>query len=122
MRTPFKIALVMAALGLGTACVPPPPGAPPNYYATSGALLGAATGAVIGHDIDPTGGAGVGALAGALIGGAIGNDMDWQAQGNYYGGQPDYRYDDNYGYAPPPPTRYYGPPPRYYGPPPYGGY
>lgn len=118
MRAPFKIVFAAAVLGLGAACVPPPLGAPPNYYATSGALLGAATGAAIGYDIDPTGGAGVGALAGALIGGAIGNDMDWQSQGYYYSERPYDRYDAGYGYAPPPP-RYYGPP--RYAPPPYGG-
>ena len=37
MRAPFKIVFAAAVLGLGAACVPPPPGAPPNYYATTGA-------------------------------------------------------------------------------------
>lgn len=121
MRASFKITIVAAALGLGTACAPPPPGAPPNYYATSGALLGAMAGAAIGHDIDPTGGAATGALAGALIGGAIGNDMDWQSQGYYYDERPYPAYDEDDGYAPPPPRRYYGPAPRYRAPPSYGG-
>ena len=125
MRTTSKIAILMVALGLGTACAPPPPGAPPNYYTTGGALMGAAAGAAVGHAIDPTGGALTGALGGALIGGAIGNNMDYQNQEvEYWQGRQ--RYDDNDGYAPPPPRygnappRYYdNTPPRYYAPSPY---
>jgi hypothetical protein len=121
MRTLFKLAIVATMLGLGAACAPPPYG-PPNYHAVSGALVGAAAGAVIGHEIHPTGGAATGALAGALIGGAIGNNMDWQAQGYYYDERPYDRYDDGYGYVPPPPWGYYNPPPRYYAPPRGDGY
>jgi phage tail tape-measure protein len=86
-----------------------------------GTLFGAATGAAIGHSIDPTGGALVGGVAGALLGGAIGNDMDWREQGYYYNEQPYDRYDDS-GYVRPPPARYYGPTPRYNAPSPYDGY
>jgi hypothetical protein len=120
MRTLIKLAILAVMLGLGTACAPPPYG-PPNYHAVGGALIGAAAGAAIGHDIDPTGGAATGALAGALIGGAIGNDMDWREQ-RYYDTQPYDRYEDDYGYSPPPARRYYGPPPRYHAPPRGDGY
>jgi len=120
MRTPFKIAILAAVLGLGTACVPPPGGPPPNH-AVGGTLFGAAARAAIGHSIDPTGGALVGGVAGALLGGAIGNDMDWREQGYYYNEQPYDRYDDS-GYVRPPPARYYGPTPRYNAPSPYDGY
>lgn len=105
MKTPFKLALVAAALGLTTACAPP--GAP--YSNThNGALMGATAGAVLGHQLDHRNGAVAGGLAGALIGGSIGNQMDYQ-EGNYYDyprrpyRRPwrDYNYD-------------YGPPPGYY--------
>ena len=49
MKTPFKLALVAAALGLTTACAPP--GAP--YSNThNGARMGATAGAVLGHQLD----------------------------------------------------------------------
>lgn len=95
MRTPLRIAILTVVLGLTMACAPPPPGAPP-YYPRGGVLMGAATGAVIGHAIDPTGGAVTGALGGALVGGAISN-----------------RRMQRYGYYD------YGPPPGYYNPPSY---
>jgi hypothetical protein len=104
MRTPLKITILAAALGLTAACAPPPPGGPPYSHTPGGALLGAAAGAAIGHAIDPTGGAVTGALGGALIGGAIGNQMDYQNQQMYWQGQESrmrrYGYDDDY-YPPP---------------------
>lgn len=120
MSTPFRIAILAAALGLGTACAPP--GAP-YYHTQNGALMGATAGAVIGHQIDHRDGAWVGGAAGALLGAAIGNDMDLQDQriddlerSNRY-------YDDGYTrYAPPPPNRYRRPPPGYYPPPYYEPY
>ena len=113
MYTPLKLTLLASALGLATACAPPPRGAPPNYHTTGGALMGAAAGAAVGHAIDPTGGALTGALGGALIGGAVGNQMDYQNQeiNRLRGGY----YNDGY-YSRPPPRYYrrYGPPPGYY--------
>ena len=59
MKTPFKIGLLAAALGLITACAPP--GAP-YYHTQNGALMGATAGAVIGHQLDHRNGAVAGGL------------------------------------------------------------
>lgn len=101
MRAPFKRAIAAVLLGLTAACAPP---GSPYYHTHNGVLLGAAGGALIGHDLHPTGGAATGALAGALIGGAIGNDMDWRER-RYDGERAYYRYDDD-SYTPPPPRHY----------------
>jgi surface antigen len=117
MSMPFKLMIMTVALGLTTACATPPPrGAPPNYYTTGDALMGAAAGAAVGHAIDPTGGALTGALGGALIGGAVGNQMDYQEQRIR-------RLRRQRAYDPGPPPGYYrryGRSPAYYdNPPPY---
>jgi outer membrane protein OmpA-like peptidoglycan-associated protein len=52
----------------------------PNRRAKTGAAIGAVTGAVIGHQIDPKHGRYYGAAIGALAGGGIGHYMDRQEQ------------------------------------------
>lgn len=104
MNKPCKIAMLVAALGLTTACATPDA---PYYHTQNGALMGATAGAVIGHQLDHRNGAVAGGLAGALIGGSVGNQMDY------------YRNDGNsyYWRNRPPPRRYYrdyGPPSGYY--------
>ena len=118
MRAPFRILILVAIAGLSTACARPGP-----YHNTQGgALLGAATGAVIGHQIDHKDGAWIGGATGALIGGAIGNNMDAQERWRDDPGQSDGYYDDDYGrYAPPPPGQRRRPPGDDYGSP-YSGY
>jgi len=54
MKTPFKIAVIAAALAFTAACAPP--GAP-YYHTQNGALMGATAGAVIGHQLDDRNGA-----------------------------------------------------------------
>jgi uncharacterized membrane protein len=105
MNKPCKIAMLVTALGLTTACATPDA---PYYHTQNGALMGAAAGAVLGHQLDHRNGAVAGGLAGALIGGSVGNQMDY------------YRNDGDsyYGRNRPPPRRYYyrdyGPPSGYY--------
>lgn len=115
MRAPCKIALLFAAVGLSAACAPP--GAP-YYHTQNGALVGATAGAVIGHQIDRYDGAVVGGVAGALVGSAIGSQMDYRDQQiDYLQARQGY-YDDDAGFAPPPPNRYRPPAPDDYGSPP----
>jgi len=49
-----------------------------NQKTTAGAAIGAVTGAIIGYQVDRSGGAAVGAAVGALAGGGIGYYMDKQ--------------------------------------------
>ena len=77
-----------------------------NYRGTwTGAALGAAGGALVGHALDKSNGAYLGAATGALLGGGAGYMYDRNKNGNgYYGNsgyRQDRRYEDpNYGYAP----------------------
>jgi outer membrane protein OmpA-like peptidoglycan-associated protein len=52
----------------------------PHRSTKTGVGIGAAAGAVIGHQIDRKSGAVVGGLIGAMAGGLIGNEMDQQRQ------------------------------------------
>ena len=108
----------------------------PRTNATTGALVGAAGGALIGSQLagrhSRGEGAVLGALGGAVLGGAVGNsqvrcpDGYYRYEnGHYYDNSgSEYRYDN--GPPPPPPQGAYGPPPpsSNYGPPPPppGGY
>jgi hypothetical protein len=103
MRAPLKIAILTATVGLNTACVPPDA---PYYHTQNGALVGATAGAVIGHQIDRHDGAVVGGVAGALVGSAIGSQMDYRDQQIEYLQSHQGYYDDDAGFAPPPPNRY----------------
>lgn len=76
MHPVFKMTVLTAALGLTAACAQYDP-----YARTkAGAGIGAATGAILGHQIEKGEGTAIGAVVGALAGGAVGNYMDRQQQ------------------------------------------
>ena len=72
-RSLTVLTLVAASLGLGACSY-----SDPYYHTSAGALLGGATGAVIGHQLDGKDGRYVGGAAGALLGGAVGHYADHQ--------------------------------------------
>src|SRR5271169_2275690 len=80
MKAIFIKSLAAVALaGLLSGCVSP--NGDPDYTG-SGALMGGATGAIIGAAADRNSGAGalIGGAAGLIAGGLIGHSMDQQAQ------------------------------------------
>lgn len=106
----FSISLLALTALLGAGCV----GVGPNTQqgAVAGGVLGAAAGAIIGHnsrDIDTLGGAVIGGTAGAIAGGTLGNSVDNQ-RGTLYG-YPRTGADYPAGTAPTAVTRSLPPPP-----------
>jgi outer membrane protein with glycine zipper/YXWGXW repeat-containing protein len=88
----------------GAGCV----GTGPNTQqgAVTGGVLGAAAGAIIGHNSrggDALGGAILGGTVGAIAGGTIGNSVDQKNGTIYPGTQPERRVYRERAYAPPPP-------------------
>lgn len=75
MNKQIVVAAALTAVFTLTACTDPND---PNRRAKTGALLGAAAGAVLGHQISHGSGAYVGAAVGALAGGGVGHYMDNQ--------------------------------------------
>lgn len=71
----IRLAVVAAVIGSLSACATDDP----NRRAKTGALIGAAAGAVLGNQVSHASGAPiVGAVVGAIAGGAVGNYMDKQ--------------------------------------------
>lgn len=92
----YFILLVLGVVVLCSGCF---------YHPGANALIGGATGAIIG-----------GAVAGeegAIVGGAIGGALGWNSTPYYY--YPRGYYNREYYYSPSP-RYYYSPPPRYYYP------
>lgn len=75
MKKQIVLAVAIAAATTMVGCTDPDD---PNRRAKTGALLGAAAGAVLGHQISHGSGAIVGAAVGALAGGGVGHYMDNQ--------------------------------------------
>lgn len=72
--TPFKTSACVLAALVAVGCATDDP----NRRAKAGAAIGAATGAVIGHQVHDKNGRFFGAAIGALAGGAVGNYQDKQ--------------------------------------------
>lgn len=98
MKKSISAAVLAVSLALG-GCAANPTLQQYQYTAT-GAAIGGAAGALLGHNLEGRKGAYVGGAAGALLGGAVGNQMDRQRQSGYYG--------NNSGYYPPQTDPYYG--------------
>lgn len=103
MRTSLKFASVAVIAALLSACNSPGPLGQNLAYpnTTAGALIGGATGAVLGHQFDDDDGRYYGGAAGALIGGALGYGVDRNPRPPYSNQQTGYNQNYNQNYQQP---------------------